>query len=389
MRRTWIAIAAGLLAATAFAAPALAGPEGVSVVSQDIPAISGLQAFRLHSQRIGRDFEVVVHPPSATVFLPGQKFPVIYALDGGYALAGQTGLLLGNTGAMAPAYVVDITYPPGDGMHRNDDLTHAKIAPLMPGGPSFGGGGAAFEAFLLEDLRPFIEAKFPVDPSRSVLFGHSLGGLFAARVFADKPDAFAGWIIGSASVWADPEVAAAVAKAASSTKAARIYLSVGEFEDALTPNSPPRMLNGFKALSDALKGRPGIALKTQLYPGETHLSYYPRLVTDGFSFVLPPLRPLNFRDHPLTDEGVKRYVGVYALPDGRTLTIRFPKGPPGATPAMLQAQVTGIAPVPLMQNGGDRFYNPTSDIDATFDGKSLTMVADGVKMRVEKVKSEP
>jgi hypothetical protein len=56
---------------------------------------------------------------------------------------------------------------------------------------------------------------------------------------------------------------------------------------------------------------------------------------------------------------------------------------------MLQAQVTGIPPVPLLQNGKDRFYAPTSDIDATFDGAGLTMVADGAKMRVEKVKAEP
>jgi len=46
-------------------------------------------------------------------------------------------------------------------------------------------------------------------------------------------------------------------------------------------------------------------------------------------------------------------------------------------------------PVPLLQNGKDRFYNPTSDIDATFDGAGLTMVADNAKMRVERVKSEP
>lgn len=389
MRGVLVSVAALLLAVASPAFAASDAPSGqISVVSQDMPATTGLQAFRLHSQRIGRDFEVVVHPPSATAFLPGQKFPVIYALDGGYGLAGQTGLLLGATGAMAPAYVVDITYPPGEGMHRNDDLTHAKAPAAAAGGPTFGGGGAAFEKFLLEDLRPFIEAKFPVDPGRSVLFGHSLGGLFAARVFADKPDAFAGWIIGSASVWADPDVAAAVASAASRVKSARIYLTVGEVEDGAAPGAPARMRNGFTALSDALRNRPAIALKTQIYVGESHLSYYPRLVTDGFPYVLPPLRAQNIREQLLTEASAARYVGTYALPDGRTLTVRLPKPPPGAPP-MLQAQVTGIPPVPLLQNGKDRFYNPTSDIDATFDGAGLTMVADGARMRVEKVKAAP
>ena len=53
---------------------------------------------------------------------------------------------------------------------------------------------------------------------------------------------------------------------------------------------------------------------------------------------------------------MKRYVGVYALPDGRTLDRQVPRPPDAA--AMLQAQVTGFPPVPLLQNGKDRFYNP-------------------------------
>ena len=125
-----------------------------------------------------------------------------------------------------------------------------------------------------------------------------------------------------------------------------------------------------------------------MYVRESHLSYYPRLVTDGFPYVLPPLRPQNFQDKPLAEAAIARYVGDYVLPDGRKLTVRLPKLPPGASP-MLEAQVTGIPPVPLLQNGKDRFYNPTSDIDATFDGVGLTMVADGAKMRVEKVKGTP
>lgn len=382
MRFAVIATAAGLAAGSLAAA---ASAEPLKVVSEGPVTIQSLKSIVVHSDRVGRNFQVIIHQPSATAFLPSQKFPVIYALDGGYGLAGQDALLLGNTGAMQPAIVVEVGYLPGEGAHRNDDLTHIKVT---QGPMSFGGGGAAFEAFLADELRPFIESRVPADAKRSVLFGHSLGGLFAARVFADNPNAYAGYIIGSASVWADPAVVAAVAQAAPRAKDVRIYLTVGEMEDGLSPGVPPKMLNGFKALAGALKGRAGVTLRTQLYAGETHLSYYPRLVTDGFPFVAPPIRPLDFHDQPLQTEAVKRYVGVYAMPDGRTLTVRMPEGPPGG-PQMLQAQVTGIVPVPLMQNGKDRFYNPTSDIDATFDGSGLTMVADNAKMRVEKVKPAP
>jgi len=392
MRRTFIAAAAvlGLLAAPA----AFAGPAAISIVSQDVlPPVSqqlpsdsnpGVKAFRLHSERLGQDFDVVVHLPAAMPFLPGQKIPAIYALDGGLGLAGQIGLLMGVTGVMEPAYVVDIGYPQGQaGTRRFVDLTHAKV-PQHPAS----GGGAVFEAFLLDDLRPFIESRFAADPHRSVLIGHSLGGLFAAHVFADKPDAFAGYIIGSASVWVDPAVVGAVARAASSAKGERIYLGVSALEDLDGPGQPPSMMDGFKQLAAALKDRPGLAFKAQVYAGQNHASYYPRLALDAFPFVLPPTRPLDFRDQPLSDDAVKRYEGVYAAPDGRTVTVRALKGETGAT-TRLRVQMAGHLPLPLMESGKDRFYAKPADLNATFDGGSLTMTAGDAKLRFEKVKAEP
>jgi predicted alpha/beta superfamily hydrolase len=381
------AIATVLAMATVFSVyreTALAEP--LKIVSQSPPVQPGVSSFVLHSDRIGRDFQVMVHQPSATPFLPGQKFPVVYALDGGYGVAGATGTLLGGTGVMAPAYVVEIGYLPGQAAFRNTDLARAITKPQF-GGPTFGGGGAAFEAFLLEDLRPFIAARFPVDNARSVLFGWSMGGLFAARVFADKPDAFSGWIMGSTPVSLDPDVVAAVARAASRAKGARVYLTVGELEDIDQPGAPHWQMEGYKSLAEALKNRPGIALRTQVYAGETHLSYYPRLVTDGLPFVLPPRRPANFKEQILTDANVAPYVGDYALPDGRTLTIRFPNLPRGM-PAMLEAKVAGVCPAPLLQNGKDRFYAQTSDLNVTFDKSGLTLTgADGGTLRAERAKA--
>jgi predicted alpha/beta superfamily hydrolase len=353
--------------------PAEAAP--LSVVSDAAALPPGFEHYVLHSDRLGRDFEIWVNPPSATAFLPGQKFPVIYALDAGYGIAGPQGLLLGSTGAMAPAITVSVGYKPGQAVLRNTDLTHAKFqAQGLPAGATpimVGGGGAAFEAFLQEDLKPFIEAKYPADPKRSILFGHSLGGLFAANVFADNPDAYAGYIIGSASAWADPNLVARVAAAASKAHGARIYLAVGEDEDAVAITGDARMRKGYLGLAAALKGRTGVVLRTQIYPGESHLSYYPRLITDGFPFVLPPARPTGAAQTRLAPAALARAEGVYKMPDGRQLRIfSQPNG-------LMSAQVTGIPVVPLMQNGPDRFYNPTSDIDAVFDGKSLTMTAGG------------
>jgi predicted alpha/beta superfamily hydrolase len=375
MRRSILAsVALGL--ALAFSAPALAEP--LKVVSETPPVLPGFSQFVLHSDRIGRDFWVTVNAPSTVLFLPGQKLPAIYALDAGYGIAGPQGSLLSGTEAMAPAIIVSIGYRTGEAINRNTDLLHNK---LTQDGRTIGGGGAAFEAFLLDDLKPFIEAKFPVDPNRSILFGHSFGGLFAANVFADKPDAFAGYVIGSASAWADPALVARVAAAAPKATGQRIYLSVGEKEGAGRIGGSSQMTDGFNGLAEGLKGRPGVILKTQLYTGETHLSYYPRLIADGFPWVLPPPMPLGAAQVRLPAETLARYSGVYDLPDGRKLTIKaMPTGE-------LTAQVADLPQVPLQQNGKDRFYTPTTDIDAVFDGTSLTLSGGGATLRVLREKA--
>ena len=77
--------------------PALAEP--LKVVSQNPPPQVGASGFVLHSDRIGRDFKVTVYMPTTTLLVPGQRLPVIYALDGGYGLAGPQGLLLSNAWA--------------------------------------------------------------------------------------------------------------------------------------------------------------------------------------------------------------------------------------------------------------------------------------------------
>jgi len=378
MRRS--IIAAALTVGLALAAEARAEP--LKVVSENPALPQGYTRLVVHSDRLGRDFAVTVNMPSATVFLPGQKLPVIYALDSGYGLAGPQGALLSNTGAMQPAIIVSVGYAPGQPNMRNTDLLHNK---LTQDKITIGGGGAAFEAFLVEDLRPFIAAKYPTaDSEHSVLFGHSFGGLFAANVFADKPDAFYGYIIGSASAWADPTLVARVASAAPKAHGQHIYLTVGEKEGAAKPGGSSQMTDGYGGLLKALKGQRGVILKAQLYKGETHLSYYPRLVSDGFAAVLPPAMALGAYQAKLPETTTARYVGDYRLPDGRKFTIKADKD------GFLNGHVDGYPMINLQQNGPDRFYAAAADANITFDAVGATLAGvDGGTMRAERVKPAP
>jgi hypothetical protein len=56
----------------------------------------------------------------------------------------------------------------------------------------------------------------------------------------------------------------------------------------------------------------------------------------------------------------------------------------------LTGQVVDLPQVPLLPNGPDRFYAPSSDLDVVFDGSGATMTGrGGGKLRVEKEKAAP
>lgn len=269
--RPWLAAALIVLLA-----PGLAQSADLRVVSENPAVTAGVQRLVVHSKRLGRDFVVDVSVPAPPA--DGRKSPVIYALDGGYGVAIPVVQMLGWTGAMQPAIVVAVAAAKDAAALRLvDDL----YEPATISGKATGGGGAAFEGFLLEELRPFIEARFSADPSRSVLFGHSVGGLFAANLLARKPQAFEGYLIASPSVWADLGVIERVRAAKAGPKKPRVFLAVGGGEDR-------SMLSGAEQLAAALA--PNFEVMARGYNGEGHLTYYPMLVANAFPWLLPPTK---------------------------------------------------------------------------------------------------
>lgn len=367
-------LGAGLVFLLAALALGPAQAAALKVVSESTPPQYGVTRLIVHSERVGRDFRVIVSQPVATVFLPGQKLPAIYALDGGNGIAGPQGQYLANSWQMAAALVVSVDDAPNEGNHRLDDLAHARWRPQDNSLPEMGGGGAAFEAFLLEELRPFIEARYAADPQRSVLLGHSLGALFAANVFARRPDTFAGYIMASVPAWAEPAIVERVARAAEGASGQRVFLSVAEFDDGVNGTG---MQPGFQAMSAALK-RPGVALMTRIYPGENHSSYYPRMVLDSFPFVLPNVWVRTTPQWPLPPEQRARYEGTYRMPDGREVVVK------AGDFGRMTARVAGGAPVSLVLNGPGRFYAPGSDLDVVFDATGVSLSSGAVRVRAEK-----
>lgn len=349
--RMWVTAA---LASLALAPGVCAEPLPLKIVSEG-PAPQGRAVqLILHSKRAGRDFAIQVTTPYTPPILPGQTAPAVYVLDGGHDVAGPIGLILGATGKMAPAFIIAVSYPEGGPYTREHDLLFGP-GTRPDGTVAKGGGGAAFRAFLLEELKPFMEARYPLDPKAAVLFGHSLSGIFTANMLADRPDAFSGYLIASPSVWADPSVIERLKEARAKAGGRKAFVAWGAAEDA-------HMIDGGTKVSAALSGdTEHLALRTQAFAGEQHMSYYPLVMSAALPFLLPRAAPIR---HPspmtLKPEQIRRYFGAYSLPDGKIVTI-------GEDEDGVLLEVAGFPATNILPEALDRFYLHGQDARVTFE----------------------
>jgi len=133
-----------------------------------------------------------------------QKYPVIFVLDGDlqFTLASLLKQLGGGSGNLGFPKMIMVAISNTD---RTRDLTptHSNGAPLQDSLSALtSGGGENFTAFLEKELIPYIYSKYPAAPYK-ILFGHSLGGLFAVNTLVHHTHLFNAYIASEPSLWWD------------------------------------------------------------------------------------------------------------------------------------------------------------------------------------------
>jgi predicted alpha/beta superfamily hydrolase len=124
---------------------------------------------------------------------PPAGYPVMYLLDGNNVMAELRDDWLGELETGSPpllvmvGYDIDATY---DMAQRTRDYT--------------GASSAAFLELLENGIKPKVQTRYAVDPSRQMLWGHSFGGLFVLYALLEKPEAFQQWYAASPSLWFQP-----------------------------------------------------------------------------------------------------------------------------------------------------------------------------------------
>lgn len=234
------------------------------------------------TSRSGRRYRIMtwfpVTPP------PDSGFPVIYILDANAvfgSLVETIRLLCRGPHGIVPFAAVGIGYPTDQPLDRNgrffDFTVEAGEHDPPPGKDRADwpptGGAPLFLAWIEEELKPWIERLMPVDRSRQMLLGHSLGGLFVLYTLFAKREAFRFYAAGSPSIWwkrydivtrarrwIDVMVSAPPAET-------YLFLAAGEQEK-------PHMIQDASQMAGLLSasGIPGLTIEHCCFAGEDHLS---------------------------------------------------------------------------------------------------------------------
>lgn len=167
------------------------------------PIVVG-ETHTLRSEVLGEERRLLIHLPTGYAQATG-GYPVLYLLDGETRFLHTVGTLdsLARDGHVPPMIVVGVT-----NTDRTRDLTpvHPEPAEGEPDRVPTAGGADRFLAFLTDELVPWVEGEYRTVPQR-MLFGHSLGGLFALHALVSRPEAFDGYVAVSPSVqWAEGEI---------------------------------------------------------------------------------------------------------------------------------------------------------------------------------------
>lgn len=217
-----------------------------------------------HIERVAPRPSAFVAPRELQVWLPPgyasepqRRYPVLYLHDGqnvfDHAAAGaewqvdeaaQRGVLAGE---LAPMIIVAVA----SGETRVLDYTPV---PVQRDGETMGGGAAQYGRYLIEELKPWVDARWRTLPGRehTAVGGSSLGGLVSMWLLLHHGSHFGSALVVSPSVWwagrALLREVAARAQVLAGSPAPRIWLDVGGGEGA-------DMVDGARALRDALAAR--------------------------------------------------------------------------------------------------------------------------------------
>jgi uncharacterized protein len=296
-----------LFLAVAFAAAALPCQAqfnpSVAVADSGPATIAHSSTFDFTSAINGRSYRVLVSVPPG--FDSAKRYGVLYVLDGNqyFGTASEAVARQSFLKTIRPVIVVGVGYPSSDfavaNRERWFDLTHqsTELSEIK----FRTGGGKQFQQVMLDEVRPLVAARFPVESGSEAIWGQSLGGLFALQLLLDRPGAFAGYVLSSPSIWWNNKIALAgldalpakLAGAAQSRIKVLVTSAGDEQRRAATPDfiydSSDAMVDDAAELSIRLAriNPQKLAVTRVVFEGEVHNTVSPASISRTLRLLFP------------------------------------------------------------------------------------------------------
>jgi predicted alpha/beta superfamily hydrolase len=261
---------------------------------QEVPAYVAprTEVRRFRSKAVGDDYLLYVGLPRHYAGSTN-RYPLVVTLDAEYAFALTRNVIehFSDRDRLPEMILVSVAYP-----GASDDLdvyrrtrtrdytpTNTLEGGYSPEMQAFSGGGPAFRRFLVDELLPFLQATYRIDPGDRTFVGHSYGGLFGAYVLVTRPETFRRYILVSPSLWYDDRMLFGMERDSARTRdtpPADVFLGVGGREN-------PRMSSDLLAFADVLRREtwPQLSVSTQVFADDNHDSVFPAAVTRGLRVV--------------------------------------------------------------------------------------------------------
>lgn len=284
-----------LVAVVTAALPAVVAAQSASTEPPPVTVRNSRQ-YDITSKITGEQYRLMVAmPPGST-----GPLPVMYVLDGNetFVTAANTALTQAlRGGGIRPGIIVGVGYGTDD-FQEIDRRRTFDLSPSVSQNPQAtrkSGGGEAFLRVIEEEIKPFIGARYSIDPGRQAIFGHSLGALLVLHSLLRAPGHYAAYVMSSPSIWWNGREVikreeGLAARLQSTAARARVLVTSASDEqyrgdDPARRAADNRMVDNASELAERLRRvDSSLVVERVVFEGEGHVSVVPAALSRAVRF---------------------------------------------------------------------------------------------------------
>jgi len=230
-------------------------------------------AFQLLSPETGTAYSIYVQVPPT----PG-PWPAVAFMDGDFVFgAAKPGL----PAPPAPEALLIVGVGYGAGFGQPANKRGRDYTPVAHSDEPGSGSGDAFLKFLTATLWPELAKRYPIDPQRRGVGGHSLGSLLVLHALFQPQPFFTHFLASAPSIWWAERAILTQAAALRAKQAAlpgKLFLGVGEEDSA-------SMTGDLVLLEKQLAAQPfrDLEIISRRFPRKNHFNVVPEAFAAGLA----------------------------------------------------------------------------------------------------------